>query len=82
MAFLGDDAGVSMLVRAGADLNSINTLGNTPMHEAVSSRQTSAAKALRELGCDLTLTNLDGLSALDMVLKDGYRPMLDLFRAA
>lgn len=82
MAPLGDHVGILLLLEAGANVNAIDSDGNTPIHEAVSRRQASAVKVLRESGADICLRNGAGQTPFDIAKAGGYQPTIDLLESS
>ena len=66
MAYLGDDKGVKLLATHGADLNAQDVEGNTPLHDAVSSKQAAAVRALLACGANAAIKNRAGQTPGDM----------------
>ena len=79
MATLGDATAIRLLANVGANLEAVDNAGNTPLHEAVVSRQAPAAEALLSVGARRDARNADGLSPQDMALQDRYEPTITLF---
>lgn len=79
MATLGDVHALSLLISAKADIDAIDSDGNTPLHQAVISRQTLAVRKLIEYGADMHLKNRVGLSPSDVAKLDGFEPVMDQF---
>lgn len=80
MATLGDDAGIRLLVDAGASVNAVDNFGNTPIHEAVLRRQVTAVKALLQGGAEVGLKNGVGLTPLDVANSDQYQPTISALK--
>ena len=74
MATLGDPAAIRLLVSAGARTDAQDNAGNTPLHEAVLSRQAVAVEALLQAGANRELKNLEGFTPADIAARDGYGP--------
>ncbi|KAJ1648788.1 hypothetical protein IWQ61_009916 [Dispira simplex] len=53
----GNVAMILMLIRAGADVNARDVLGNTPLHIAVVSNYINCVLALLQAGADITASN-------------------------
>ncbi|KAJ1969364.1 hypothetical protein IWQ62_000669 [Dispira parvispora] len=53
----GNVAMILMLIRAGADVNTRDVLGNTPLHIAVVSNYINCVLALLQAGADITASN-------------------------
>ena len=54
------------LLSWGADINAVNTDGNTPLHLAVLFEAYKTAKFLLEHGADATIKNNEGKTALEL----------------
>lgn len=57
---------VKALIKAGADPNSWDNAGNTPVHVAAAAGNVDMLKALAESGAKLEMANRDGKTALDI----------------
>ncbi len=77
MATLGDVPGVELLLAAGADADAADDEGNTPLHEAVASRQHGIVRRLVEHGANATLRNAAGHTARQLAEHEGYAPTLE-----
>lgn len=62
----------AVLLKAGANPNAKAPDGNTLLHQVVQARNIDMIKALAEAKVDFTLTNKDGLTALDVA--EGKQP--------
>jgi len=62
----------AVLLKAGANPNAKAPDGNTLLHQVVQARNVDMIKALAEAKVDFTLTNKDGLTALDVA--EGKQP--------
>lgn len=82
MAALGDVVGVDLLVNAGAAIDAVDLKGNTPLHEAVASRQHLVVSNLMDHGASTTLKNALGHTARDLAERQGYAPTLDALENA
>ena len=60
---------VKSLVRAGANLDSVDIAGNTPLHTAVLNGSVEVAEWLVAKGGDLTIRNLEGKTPSDLAGK-------------
>jgi ankyrin repeat protein len=80
---------VELLVRGGADVNCRDSTGWLPLQAAIDYEADSAdqcrepiraniSSKLLELGADPTMTNDDGLSAIEIARKVGHEPFLRL----
>ena len=81
MAFLGDVAGTSILLEAGANINAVNNKGNTPLHEATACRQVPVIKLLIGCGASTRIKNMAGFTALELAVVDGYEPSVEILKA-
>lgn len=61
---------VCRLIQFGADPNSLDRSGVSPLHRAVRNRCTGAVRALIENGADVDLRNKSGSSALQLALSN------------
>ena len=68
----GHDSVIVMLVEAGADVNMVNSLGQTPISAAVLAAHISTIKTLHEQGASLNITAKNGMSLLDNALLGGW----------
>lgn len=82
MATLGDVSGARLLLDAGAELNAADDSGNTPLHEAVRSRQHLLVQLLISRGADVGRTNSLSQSARDLAEVEGYAPTQEVLRGA
>jgi ankyrin repeat protein len=69
---------IQTLVTAGADVNIVSDLGNTPLHSAAMSGQTEAVKLLLEVGANPSLKNEFNQVPADVAELGGYREITDL----
>lgn len=79
----GDLAAITLLARAGADLDARGDLGYTPLHEAAEQGHADAVALLIELGANINITQDQGLTAPDLAKllgKDSVRRALDRVR--
>lgn len=63
------DAGLRLLVAAGADANSVDRSGAAPLHRAVRSRCAEAVRVLIELGSDPRESNWSGSTPLALAKR-------------
>jgi ankyrin repeat protein len=68
-AGLGQEAICSNLLTLGADVNELNKIHYTPLHQTIMSDQTNVASLLIRHGADLTVKNNEGLTPLEMTIK-------------
>lgn len=73
---------VRLLLEAGADVNSRQERGNTPLHTAAHMGDTATVEALLEYGADAGLRSDDGKSAADYALEGGHEGLVKLLKAA
>ena len=67
----GDVAAIHDLLKAGAEPNASNFVGNTPLHYAAHRGRTEAIEALLAAGADQNAKNVYGATPLDIALRDG-----------
>lgn len=67
--------------RTGVDLNSQGVTGNTLLMWASLWGQIAVATSLLKQGADMTLTNKDGLNALQLASRAGYVNVVHLLRS-
>ena len=73
---------IGQLIRGGAKVNAIDTLGRTAVHYAVSRDNQEALKLLLSNGADANLADNDGNTPLDMWHEHKNEKMLALLHAA
>ena len=86
-AHLGHDGVVRLLIHAGAPLDHVNNLHWTAVIEAVvlgdgGPRHQATLRALVDAGADLTLTDREGRSALQLARSRGLKDMVHILEAA
>ena len=64
---------IKELVSHGADINTQNKKGKTPLHRATKLDNYSITKVLLELGSDPNIKDENGNTALEMALVDGNK---------
>lgn len=67
-AIRGDAESVSLLIRAGANVNAHGEMGFTPLHEAVLHGHCNVASRLLGLGASTSSVNDDGDRPIDLAL--------------
>jgi len=86
-AHLGHDGVVRQLIAAGAPLNHVNNLHWTAAIEAVvlgngGERHQATLRALVDAGADLSLTDRDGRTALQLARARGFGEMVKILEGA
>jgi ankyrin repeat protein len=86
-AHLGHDGVVRQLIKAGAPLNHVNNLHWTATIEAVvlgsgGPRHQTTLRALVDAGADLTLTDREGRTPLQLARSRGFDVMVRILEAA
>ena len=61
---------IRLLARHGADLNTQDRKGRTPLHRATYEGCVAAAEALLEAGADPTVLNRNGRTAFEIARKE------------
>ena len=61
---------IRLFARHGADLNSQDKKGRTPLHRATYEGCVEAAEALLAVGADATVLNRNGKTAFEIARKD------------
>eukprot|EP00743_Colponemidia_sp_Colp-15_P015771 GILK01019066.1.p1 GENE.GILK01019066.1~~GILK01019066.1.p1 ORF type:complete len:340 (-),score=22.96 GILK01019066.1:29-1018(-) len=59
----------STLKQLGLDLNIVDAMGNTPLHEAVENMELTKVELLVGAGCDQNLKTLTGETALELAIR-------------
>jgi len=70
-----------ILSRTNLDINLQGVTGNTPLMWAALWGQYAVASSLLKQGADTSLTNNDGLDALQLAAKNGKRDVVKLLRS-
>jgi ankyrin repeat protein len=65
-ALTGSIGNALSLIQAGANLNSKDNIGNTPMHLAIMQENLELVKVLHQHGGDASIKNFEGQSGLEM----------------
>ena len=81
-ALTGDSAEVKHLVSQGADPNTVDWAGWTPLHAAASRGHADAIRELLRAGADPTRRAKNGLLPSDIARLKGHRHLLPLLSAA
>lgn len=55
---------MKLLIERGADVDVVDTEGQTPLHHATKSRCQSTVEVLLDCGCDVTIKDHNGCTAL------------------
>lgn len=61
-----------LLLESGADIEAKNHVGQTPLHNALSSSRFKIVKLLLEYGADKNIPDNDGRTALDLALRNKH----------
>jgi ankyrin repeat protein len=72
-ASTGATRSIRLLVSYGVPLDSLNQLGNTPLHEAVCMKQYSAARVLLDCGAKRSTRDVDGNTPAELAASFGLR---------
>lgn len=60
---------IRFLIEQGAQINTIDNRGNTPLHTAVTYEEPETVKLLLELGADTSIKNRKGMTAYDLAIE-------------
>jgi ankyrin repeat protein len=71
-----------VLVMRGANLDTPDALGQTPLHYSINAKSFECAKLLMESGADPTQKDSFGLSSIDLAKAKGQTSMLKLLQVA
>jgi ankyrin repeat protein len=82
-AHLGHEGIIRELIKAGAPLDHVNSLGWTALIESVvlgdgGTRHQASARELVQAGADVTIADRDGRTPLDLARQRGYQAMADI----
>ena len=69
---------LQMLAEAGADINTVDSVGDSALHAAASKNQTSAIQVLCSLSVPINAQNNSGHTALYAATKQGHREAMAL----
>ncbi|MDR0616603.1 MAG: ankyrin repeat domain-containing protein [Synergistaceae bacterium] len=72
---------ISRLIQAGADINAVNALGQTPLMSAATSRNLNAVRALIDAGANVDTADPLGQTPLMLTIRVRYDKNLDVVRA-
>ncbi len=64
---------VTAAVQSGADVNAVDTRGNTALHVAAAKRKWGAVEALLKHGADINKKNIDGKTAPELLASLGWK---------
>ena len=79
-AIEGNLAIAEILLENGADIDAIlKVIYRSPLHVAVSKRNTSIVKLLWKNGCKTHVRDFEGMTALEMAMKEHYIDVVKLF---
>lgn len=68
-AHLGSIQAITILLKAGSDINAVDADGDTPLHWAMQAKKWEAAKYLTTAGAKLTIKNRDGRTPIHWAFK-------------
>ena len=80
-AIKGNDDIITLLLAAGADINTTNKWGKTPLMWAADYGKASTVQLLMTAGADTSLKDEDGLTALDFAQESGHDEVVALLLA-
>jgi ankyrin repeat protein len=76
----GDIDRVRLLIAQGADINTRDNRGGTPLHWAVYYNRKEIAKLLLMQGADINIKDKNGLTAIDVARINRRKEILDLLK--
>jgi ankyrin repeat protein len=76
----GATGDIDVLITAGAEVNAVGDIGNTPLHSAALMGKVEAAKKLLEFGANPTLKNELGQCADEMADLGGFHKLVEVLR--
>jgi uncharacterized protein len=71
---------IEILLGAGAEIDAIGDLGNTPLHQAAMSGQFASTRKLLDLGANRDVTNEYGQTASDVAELSGHDHIAEILR--
>ena len=71
---------VSLLLEAGCDINALTSFGYTPLHFACKKNHSNCARLLVSAGCNTTLHNNNGETALETAEHNGHEELVQELR--
>jgi ankyrin repeat protein len=78
MAFNGDEAGISRLIIAGADIDARLNTGGTPLHLAAYNGHVRVVRLLVEHGARVNVRTKAGVTPLDWARRNGHEEVAQL----
>lgn len=69
---------VRFFLKRGDNMNQINSVGNTPLHQAVLFGRIEIVKMLVEVGALLSVRNAEGKTAFEMANEEGMEDIAQL----
>lgn len=72
---------VQKLIRSGADINAINNVGVTPLHNMCWKRHRDCAEYLIKMGADINIRSNNGISPRDIIIDNEWNKTLSLSRS-
>jgi serine/threonine-protein phosphatase 6 regulatory ankyrin repeat subunit A/serine/threonine-protein phosphatase 6 regulatory ankyrin repeat subunit B len=72
---------IELLLKAKADVNALDDLGETPLQAAVAAGNIQSAKILLKAGSNLDNKNKDGMTALHLACREGEAEIAELLIA-
>ena len=74
----GSDDVVELLIKEGADVNAMDSAGNTPLHHAAMSERKNTVSLLVQGGANVSAVNKDGKTARDLAKSETLKSLLML----